>query len=63
MQDMFQHSGSPASGVLSANMDRRPEGEEPNDYLYESTERVRTVVSATLQSASSQSEQDRSLQA
>ncbi len=59
MQDLFQQPGSPASGVLSANTDRR---EEPDDYLYESTKRVRTAVSAILQSASLLSEQDRDLQ-
>ncbi len=63
MQDLFQQPGSPASGVLSANTDRRSEGEEPDDYLYEPTERVRTAVSAILQSTSSLSEQDCNLQA
>ncbi len=63
MQDLFQQPGSLASGVLSANMDRRPEGEEPDDYLHKPTERVWTAVSVILQSASSQSEQDCSLQA
>ncbi len=56
MQNLFQQPGNLASGILSANMDRRPEDEEPDDYLYQPTERVWTAVSATLQSASSRLE-------